>query len=145
MGAWAGAICVLGISAYIIQDIITRHFFLWSSGLSEELSAYMLIGITFLGAAYTFVLGRHITVDVVLTRLPPQAQRVMNIANGIIGVIFCTVMTWYTSQFVMITLRRGITSEQSMIPLFIPGLLIVIGLGILGLSILAHTIRLFKP
>lgn len=140
---WIAAASVVIMVSLIGVDIIGRRFFNHPTGISEEVSAYLLVAVTFLGAAYTFVKGGHLSVRAVLEKLPAWGQRVMNIFSGIVGVGVCATATWYSSQLVMDSIRINSHSSTPLnTPLVIPHLLIPLGMGILGLAILAHTIKL---
>lgn len=140
---WIGATCVVVMVSLIGVDIIGRRFFNHPTGISEEVSAYLLVAVTFLGAAYTFTKGGHLSVRAVLEKLPARGQRVMKIFNGFAGVGVCVTAAWYSSQLVMASIRINSHSPTPLnTPMVIPHTLIPIGMGILGLSILAHTIKL---
>ena len=140
---WIGAACIVVMVSLIGVDIIGRRFFNHPTGISEEVSAYLLVAVTFLGAAYTLVKGGHLSVRAVLEKLPARGQRIMEIVNGMVGVGVCATATWYSSQLVMASIRINSHSSTPLnTPLVIPHALIPLGMGIMGLAILAHTIRL---
>jgi len=143
-GAWVAVICILVMVIYTGVDVVGRYLVGWTTGVCEEMSAYMLVAITFMAGAYTFVQKGHITVNVVLNKLTPRGQKAMNIINGILGFGTCVAVTWYSSKLVMTSLTSHAGSEfASMTPLWMPQLLVPVGMGILSLVTLRYTIRLF--
>ncbi len=60
-----------------------------------EISAFTLLYITFLGTAWVLKRDGHVKMDIVLTRLSPGNQSLMNIITSILGAIICLVITWY--------------------------------------------------
>ena len=139
---WIGAACATIIVGLIGTDIIGRRFFNNPTGISEEVSAYLLVAVTFLGVAYTFAKKSHLSVNIILDQLSARWAKIMSIFNGIVGFGVCAVATWYSLQLPLASIRIGShTPTMLRTPLVYPQMLVPIGMGVLALAILAHTIK----
>jgi TRAP-type C4-dicarboxylate transport system permease small subunit len=143
--SWIAVLCVIGIVGFTGVEIICRWVFNFSLRGPEELTAFMLIGVSFMGLAYTFVQGGHISVDTFSKLLPSVWQKRLSIVHGVIGFSFCAALTYYGSKLVVqnIAFNSHSTSAWN-VPLVIPSIFIPIGTGTLGLIMVAYTIRLIR-
>lgn len=77
-GAVAGMLLALGLGI-VMLEIVSRALanasFLWS----EELSRYVLIWITYFGAAAVTRDKGHIRVEILIDRLDPTARRIVEV------------------------------------------------------------------
>lgn len=88
-----GTMVVIMFTACIVQ-ILFRYVFRSSLMWSEELGRYMLIGITFLGAAIALHQGKHICIDFIVIKLPEELRRYINIIVNIILLIALSLLTY---------------------------------------------------
>ena len=99
--SWVAVLCVFGVIGFCGVEILGRWIFSFTTRGSEELTAFMLVGVTFLGLGYTFAQGGHITIDLVYKRLSPGWQKIMSIFHGLVGILFCGAVTYYSSKLVI--------------------------------------------
>lgn len=138
--AFAAVIGVIGLTGF---EIICRWIFGFSTRASEELTGYMLVAVTFFGLSYTFLKNGHLTVGVLFDRLSRRWKRIFSIFNGFISIIFCFLLTFFSTKLVIQTIDYNSHSASTLyVPLVIPTILIPIGTGIMALAILARTIKL---
>lgn len=81
---------IVGMITAISLQIIFRVFFealVWT----EELSRYLLVWGTFLGAAMVYKRGMHIAVTFVVNALPPKLKRITRMSSIILSIIFFVV------------------------------------------------------
>ena len=97
------AFIMLSVSA----EVVTRYFvgrqMLWVIEVTE----YCLVWIAFLGAACVLKREAHVVMDIVLIRLEPRTQALVNAITSIIGVVICLVVTWYGVEVTLDFYRRG--------------------------------------
>lgn len=70
-------VCVLMVLMVIIvfANVIARYYLHFSLAWSEEVSRYMLIWITFLGAVLAYVDDEHLGLDMMVAKLPLRMRR----------------------------------------------------------------------
>ncbi len=90
--AWC-FLCCTAILAIIIYQVSARYMFhqplLWAQGTCQLLLMHMV----FLGTAMAFANRSHIAIDLIITRLPPGARRVMEL---IITLFVNLLLAFYT-------------------------------------------------
>lgn len=93
----AGGI-VIAMMLLMCYEVVMRYFLNRPPAWAVEVCEYMIFVLAFLGAAWLLKLGGHVRVDIVLGRLNPKAQTLLNIATSAIGVIICLVLAWYGGE-----------------------------------------------
>ncbi|QLF70470.1 TRAP transporter small permease [Peteryoungia desertarenae] len=83
-------------SRYVLNDSIA-----WT----EEIGRYLLMWVTFFGAAIVFRRRTHIAVEVLVEMLPPRAARVLRFAADVITLLFVCLLVWFAWN---LTQRMGI-------------------------------------
>lgn len=78
---------MLALIAVITLQIISRVFFN-AVPWTEEVARFLLIWITFLGAALAFQQGRHIAVSFVVDALPPHINRLARMMASLAIILF---------------------------------------------------------
>ena len=107
-----------------------------------ELAEMMLAAVVFLSLADTEVVGRHIRVEVVVSRLPHRAQVVTEVLATILGMSAFGLMTWQLMKHALIEKSMGSATETLMLPLFPVLLIMTLGAFCLSLVFLTRLIEL---
>jgi len=141
IGGWGGAVFIFLMTLLITVDIIGRAVGL-PTYVSTEMSGYMLIGIVFLGLAYTQRKGRHIKILILTEKLPPRMQQLLEIAMTFLAMAFISWFAWSTFGPTIENFVQKVTSlTLASTPLWIPYGLIPVGLGILAIELMFQLIR----
>ncbi len=82
----------------ITVDIILRYFFNRPTPWMLEVTSFSLLWITFLGVAWLLRKDGHVKMELLLTRLNPRSQTMLNIITSIIIVIVCVILVWQTAE-----------------------------------------------
>ena len=144
-GAALGAFSLLVMIGLITVDVIGRKLG-HSTGVAFEITGYLLLIAVFLGTAYTLKSGKHIEITLITGRLKERVRRWLRVATSAFSVAFVGWLFWYTLQNAIFFFTNKSTSTTTLhTPLWIFQLLIPIGLALLALAIIIHTIGLFKP
>ena len=93
---------VILVMAEIIRRAVFGSSFLWTF----ELSSWLLVGIAFMGLAYTLKTGGHVRVTLVSSRLAPRVQNLLEIVLCGIGLAFAVYLATY--------IFRGLLSTYTM-------------------------------
>jgi TRAP-type C4-dicarboxylate transport system permease small subunit len=95
---YKAVLTVMTIALFIIVgvSVFTRYCLNSSLGWSDELSRFLFIWVTFLGAAYAYGLNEHIGLDFVVDRIRSEKTRIVIRLLGeiCIGVVIF-VIAWY--------------------------------------------------
>ena len=66
---------LIGIMLVVSMQVVCRYILRELPSWSEELSRYLFIGATFLGAGVALVRGSHVSIDSLVSRLPDSVRR----------------------------------------------------------------------
>lgn len=99
-------------------QVITRFLLNSPSSYTEELSTYLLIWISLLGAAYALRVRAHLGIDVLVRRLPNTQRRSVHVFAHIIIIIFSMVaLVFGGSWLVYVTLDLNQLSAAFQVPM----------------------------
>jgi C4-dicarboxylate transporter DctQ subunit len=79
--------------AMVTTEVILRYVFSHSLIFTEELSRYLMVWLVFLGSALAIRDGSHIRIGILVNRLSPRLQKLMQMAAYCLTLIFLTVIT----------------------------------------------------
>ena len=105
MALCAVSIVVMGI--IVITEIVTRNLFGFSFEVSEELGGYIIVGISFISLPVCQVYRAYHHVQFLQTRLSPRLQALSHLIFDILSLLFCLVLLWQLTRFVMASYRSG--------------------------------------
>ena len=128
------AAMALMVFANVVLRFTTDHSILWV----EEVSRYLMIWLTFVGAGLVLRYGGHIGIDTLEQRFPSQAPYL----RGTIFVLlvgFFAFMVWIGTRYALLT--WGQTTPVLQIPVGAVYLAVPIGFGLL----LVHLLLMAAP
>ena len=133
VAGWLGII-LMGL---VLVEVITRYILQSPLTIADEVGAYMLVAITFLGLAYTWKEKGHVRIEVVVTRLPLRLRKRLRIVTLIMATGFVPLLIWASCKLVIYSSDFGVRSSASLrTPLAWPQSVLIIG----GLFILLQLI-----
>ena len=123
-------------------NVVGRYLFGVSLLGSDEVQVFIMVGMTFLGAAVVTRRNLHLRMDVLLRFLPPLALALLRLIEQLLLVTLAAFVLsqsyWYAWQM----WRIGRASDMTGIPMWIPHGTVALGFGL----ILAIAIwRLMRP
>lgn len=148
LGAWGAAACMVAICTLIALQVTFRlvDALLVLVGLSRlgvsitgvsEMASYLLVGATFLGLAYTFVHHAHIRVTLLISRLPSAIRVWFEVFGLLIAVVISLLLAYGLIGLARESFQyNDVSSGFLSIPLWIPQLVLVVGVGLLALALL---------
>lgn len=103
---------VLGLVAFVIcgaviAAVYSRYVLNESVPWADELPALALIWLTFLGAAVLARSNENLSFDGVSAALPSSVQRVLEVFNGVLILIFLGILVYYGWLLTAQTWERG--------------------------------------
>lgn len=125
---------MLGIMFVLVfANVVTRYCFGFSIATAEEISTFLMIWITYLGAGLALREGKLASIDALQDRLPAGISKLMRALLGLLMIGFFTALAIYGIQFV----RLGWSQETFalMIPRGIPYLVLPVGAALFALHL----------
>ncbi|MGG2400161.1 TRAP transporter small permease [Pseudomonas sp. SH1-B] len=138
---WATGLALIALVVMVCAEIVSRSFFSHSLKVVEELAGYLVVGLTLFGASLSLRSNSLFQVGFVLHALPAGLQRAFNVLFQLISLGVCGVLIWQTAKLVMSSYARGnVAPTTLMTPLWIPQLLVPLGLSMIAIFIIEHLI-----
>lgn len=129
---WCGAFL-------IFTEVVARYVFNYGIVFAVEYTCYLTGFVCFVGAAYTQWRRRHITIDLVVVRLPERVQRWSEVITLVISFAVCLVFLYWFTVMVNVSFELGTRAiAATRIPMVIPQSPTVIGFLLLGIVILVQ-------
>jgi len=142
---WFSGIGVVIMAVVITIDVFLRYVFGKPLLFADDISVYCMIFITFVGAALTLKMKRHIRVDMLYKMLPRRAQVRMDVATTFIGCFIIWLLTWYTTVWVLYTYQSGYTSPGILqTPMWMPAVALPLGLFLWGLQYIVECVKVVR-
>lgn len=126
-------IAVFGIALGVLLafiNVVLRYFFEMSITWAGELTNYLFMWSALFGAAYGFKRGIHISVTMLLEKLPPMMAKVILMGAHLFSCLYLALMAYYGYELVVMLIDFGEMSIDLRIPMWIPHL--VLPLAFLG-------------
>jgi TRAP-type C4-dicarboxylate transport system permease small subunit len=143
--AWGAIVALLSITVLITIEVFIRKFFGISTKIAHDFAGYLLVAITFLGAAETMRVNKHLRVKILYDRLNSRAQSIFDKINYLIAIVYISILLWASFTLVVFSFKGGFLTESLIqIPEFIPELLIPIGLLFFALQVLSKLFSKFN-
>ncbi|MEK7271085.1 MAG: TRAP transporter small permease [Planctomycetota bacterium] len=137
-----GALLILAMPFLIAWGVFRRYVLNSPVLYVEEYTGYMLVGAAFLGLAYGLKNKIHISIDILVNRLPPKATRWLKVAAIAASLPFTGVLIWSSWRLVRETFVLGTKSisvyRTPLYPLFA---LMALGFTLLGVQVLLELIQ----
>jgi TRAP-type transport system small permease protein len=137
----SGAALLAGFATLVIvllisYDVTMRYFFNQPQVFVDEMASFLEVLVIFGGTAYTFRTGGHVRVDLLTTRLSGRARAWLRAAGLALSLAFLVIVIWTTAQSALTAYRYGRVSTVMLYPLWLPMLVIPLGLALLGVIML---------
>ncbi len=129
---------LIATTAIIFANVVARYFLYFSFTWAEEVTLYIMIWVTFIGADLCVRSGGHVNMDFVLSNLPRRMRRVFFVGIGAVAGLFCFVLVGYGVDMTLKVAATGQTSSTLPLPFFLVYLAIPLGCALMG----AHFIQL---
>lgn len=124
----------LGIAMAVVVavQVVCRYLFNHSLFWSEEVARYLLVWLTFLGAAAAYYRHAHPGIDVLSAWLGPRWSRVKALAVHLVCLAFFVVMIWQGAIF------SHFVRQQISPALALPMWLVVLIIPVAGIILACH-------
>ena len=130
------------MTALVTVEVLGRNLLNVSTLVADEMAGYLLVTITFLGLGATLRTGGFIRIDTYLRRARGRGRSALDAVIYALAVGYTAVLIWYCGRLAWDSYRFGSTSISiTRTPLWIPQLVMVIGLAALLLELVAGLYR----
>lgn len=142
--AHVAAACVCLIAAGVLLQIILRFLGTRLPGVIE-IATFALVGASFLALAHTFRHNVHIRVTMITSRIDPRRRRYFEIWSLAVSLVISVWFTFYCIGMAWDAYEFGDKSDGLLsIPLWIPQAMMLLGIGLLALSLIEELIKVLR-
>lgn len=139
---WMSAIALIAATLITTHAVVTRYFFKQPTVWQTESTIYLLMLVTFIGAAYGLRHHAHVGVDLLINAAPQRPQLIGRIVNAFLclGVVLVVMATSFLNwQEAYLYDYRSATSFR--FPLWISYAILPLGMLFVALQLIAMIIE----
>lgn len=114
------AFTLLGLALMSFVEVVLRYAFNHSFTWFEELSRYVSVFITFLGASLGVKYGLHFSMDYCVEKAGLRIGNLMRVLANLLSATLFIVIAWLSWKHANKLLMREVTSGAMQIPMFWP-------------------------
>lgn len=133
---------ILGMMFLTVYDVGARYFFKRPLAGAYEFTEFLLVMMVASALAFTQLSKRHVSVELIITKLPLRAQKFVNGMSYFICLCIYVLITWQGIKGAQTQWQNGVTSGAFSIPLWPFYLVLAFGCGVLSLIFLADLLKL---
>ncbi len=122
-------------------NIIGRYVFNSPINSAEEVMLFLLVAVVFLGNSVVSWEGKQIRMDVFLHMLPPSMRRWLEVFADLVTIAVSLALVWFAWPVINMLVEFDQRSQAANVPLFIPQLLIPVGLALTALLTATRLVR----
>ena len=135
---WLLAFSMALLCLITMANVVVRYFTNFSFAFTEEISVWLMVVMTLLGTASAFRGGKHISITLLLDRLPSGARRAVELLALAASIVMFAIVTWYGARMTWDDYRYEVTSPalgapQWLYNVWLPLLALLIVLRLLGM------------
>ena len=136
------ALCFVAAVLLNFGNVVGRYLFGISLLGSDEVQIFIMVGMTFLGAAVVTRRNQHLRMDVLVRFLPKWFQLLLRVLEQLLLIALAGLVVsqsyFYASRMMMI----GRTSDMAGVPMWIPHGTVAAGFGLILLLAIWALIRM---
>ena len=126
---------------FVFLNVVLRTFF--NSGLtwSEELSRYLFVYVTYIGAISAMRVNGHLGVDTLISRMKPQVQMVMYVVSQTLIAVIMGILIY--GSYKMVLQNTASKTAALGIPysvLYFSGIITGVSIAIMAIVNIAHAV-----
>ncbi len=133
----AAALAMIGACIVLSYSVLTRSLFKTATYWQDEAAVFLLVGATFLTAAYVQSQRGHIGIEAFVGLLPPVVNRIRLLLVDVASLLFCGFFAWKSWTLTHEAFVDGqVSNSMWSPPLAIPYALMAGGITLLCIQIL---------
>jgi TRAP-type C4-dicarboxylate transport system permease small subunit len=135
------AVAVGAAGCVLTWEVVGRYFLKIPSEWQDELSVFLLVGATFMSAAWIQARRGHVGIEALAAVLPPGVDHVRRVLVDIASLVFCAFFSWKSWVLLIEAIEEGqITGSPWGPPLWIPYGLMTAGMTLLVMQLVLQVI-----
>jgi TRAP-type transport system small permease protein len=125
-------------------NVVGRYLFGISLLGSDELQVFIMVGVTFLGAAVVTQRNQHLRMDVLVQFMPAWLRLVLRVIEQLLLIALAGFVISQSFFYARQMLRIGRTSDMAGVPMWIPHGAVVLGFSLILIVVLWRLIGIAR-
>ncbi len=138
------AIGIAGGVALAFYNVVARYVFGSSLTWAGELTVYLFLWSAFFGAAYCFKRDAHISITILLEKVPPKVAKGLMLLSHAITFVFLAAVSWYGYKYLQLVIELDERSIDLDIPMWIPYLAIPVAFAFAAYRVAEKWVELVR-
>ncbi len=140
------AIALVLAACVLTYSVVLRYFTSVPTDWTDEFAVFLLIGMTFMSAAWVHSQRGHVSIEALAAILPPRVNAWRVLAIDLLSAVFCAFFAWKSWTLLYEAWTEGyVSAPPGAPPLWIPYGLMAVGMSLLTLQILLQAFRRDQP
>lgn len=133
---------VIAMGLVVFAEAFSRYALRRPLMVGDEIGAYLLIAVSYLGGAFAWKARAHVRVSFLAVKLPRKAASWLRLVTKFIIFLFMAGLSWASYSYLGLSFKMGQHSNTVLrIPLQIPQMALPIGFTIMTLLVAADVVR----
>lgn len=110
---YLSGVALLAATFSMVHAVASRYFFGHPTIWQTEFSIYLLMFVTFVGAAYGLRHNAHVGVDLLVQSAPPRLQLILRIISATLSLLVIVVVFWTATKMWLEATEGGWTTSTA--------------------------------
>ena len=141
---FVACVCVSVMAVLVFANVIARYVFNHSLAVSDEISTYLFVLMSFMGTAIAARRRAHLGLSIITDRVSPRARLVINISMYGISALFCLLIVIFGVQMVISQYQMGQETATMQWPEWIYGSFVPVGAAFAMIAFLQTMVQMYK-
>lgn len=138
------ALAFVGAVALNFVNVVGRYVFATAILGADEVQVFIMVWMTFAGAAIVTLRNQHLRMDVLFDLLPAKARRWIRLVEVVLMAVIAGFVVVQSVRFAALMVSVDRRSEAANIPMVIPHSAVVLGFTLMALLALVKLARLAR-
>lgn len=126
----------------VLVEVFMRYLLGRPPMIADEFSAYMLVAMSYLAAAYTFREGGHVRITALVSRLPARISNWLRVVTLSLAFTFSVGLTKSSYDLIAFSFKYRMASATWLnFPLQGPQITLIIGFSVLSLVLAVEIVK----
>ena len=126
-------------------NVVGRYVFGLSFLASDEVQVFIMVAMTFVGAAVVTRRNMHLRMDVLVKFMPRSVQMLLRVAEQLLFIALAAFVVTQSFDYAQRMFRIGRVSDMAGVPMWIPHSAVAIGFGLMLLIAAFGLATVFRP
>ena len=105
--AYLSGIIIIVLMLSMSYEVVMRYFFKEPTKWAVDFAGYMQYACVLLGSAWVLKISSHTRIDVLINRLRPRLQTLLNMITSLISLLACSIFCWKGFEATWSAYQRG--------------------------------------